>query len=161
VEWLVATDALGGETDTESLTARFDWAFSIGRTRLVPGIETGIDLNDGSEFGGGFDLGGLFRLSGYAPLELIGRESLLGRVVAYRRLNKSIAGVIRAGWYAGVSIEAGNVYDSDESIDSSNLIHGGSLFVGADSPLGPVILGVGVAEGGRDRFYLSFGRSFL
>ncbi len=36
----------------------------------------------------------------------------------------------------------------------------GSAFLGVDSPLGPVYLGYGYAEGGTDSLYLFLGRSF-
>jgi NTE family protein len=37
---------------------------------------------------------------------------------------------------------------------------GGSVFLGAESPLGPVYLAAGFGEGGTRAFYLLLGRTF-
>ena len=62
-------------------------------------------------------------------------------------------------FYAGASLEAGNVYAHDESITGTSLLTGWSLFVGADTPLGPFFFGYGRSED-RDRFYLTIGDRF-
>ena len=62
--------------------------------------------------------------------------------------------------YIGASVEAGNVWDSREAVSVESLIYAGSVFVGIDSPLGPIFFGYGQAEGGNDSFYLSFGSLF-
>ena len=36
----------------------------------------------------------------------------------------------------------------------------GSAFVGTDTPLGPIYLGYGAAEGGHDAIYFFIGQSF-
>lgn len=159
--WSREVEDLGGETRGERLDAEIDWALSIGRTRFVPGIDVSVDLDDGPAQGIGAELGGLFRLSGYAPLELLGAESALGRLIVYTRLNRSPLRLIPAGWYAGVSLEAGNVFAPGASIDAEDLLYGGAAFLGANTPLGAMLVGYGVTEPGRERFYLSFGRSFL
>lgn len=158
VRWSLATRALGGETEGETLAVELDWAFPAGRFRLVPGVRLGFDLEPSTGTGGGFELGGLFRLSGYAPLEKIGAEAALGRLVVYRRLDRRVLNLVPAGWYAGVSIEAGEVFESGASIDGSDLLWGGALFLGADTPFGPMLVGYGYSEPDRDRIYLSFGR---
>ncbi|WAC63794.1 hypothetical protein OVA13_03115 [Pseudoxanthomonas sp. SL93] len=38
-----------------------------------------------------------------------------------------------------------------------DMLGAGSVFVGADTFLGPIFLGYGRAEGGQDSFYLTFG----
>lgn len=161
VEWRRATEALGGQTNTEAVEVEVDWTFSIGGARLVPGARAVIDLKDTGAFGEGATLGGLFTLSGYGPFELIGNESVLGRVIYYQRLTKEVLGTLPAGWYVGASLEAGNVFDIDETIAASELLYGGAIFVGADTPLGPMILGFGYSEPSSQRVYLSFGRSFF
>jgi NTE family protein len=127
----------------------------------MPGAEASLVLDDDPSVSSGATLGGLFRLSGYAPFELIGREGVLGRVIVYRQLNRKVLEILPTGWYAGVALEAGNVFQADQSIDASDLLYGGTAFVGADTPIGPLILGIGYADPDRTRVYLSFGRSFF
>ena len=44
--------------------------------------------------------------------------------------------------------------------DRSCAILAGSVFVGWSTPLGPLYLGYGIAEGGQDSAYLFLGRTF-
>ena len=51
--------------------------------------------------------------------------------------------------YAGLSLEAGNVWDTSDQISSGDLLFAVSLYLGADTPLGPLYLAWGMAEGGN------------
>jgi NTE family protein len=62
--------------------------------------------------------------------------------------------------YAGASLEAGNVWDDLDNADVEDLLIAGSVFLGADTPLGPLYLAVGRGEGGRDSLYFFLGRTF-
>ena len=60
--------------------------------------------------------------------------------------------------YAGGSLEFGNVWDERSDIDWDSLRFGGSLFVGADTIIGPLYLGYGQADSGNGALYLFLGR---
>jgi NTE family protein len=45
-------------------------------------------------------------------------------------------------------------------VDFGDLEAGGSLFLGAESPFGPVYLAAGLASGGDRAFYLYLGKTF-
>ena len=62
--------------------------------------------------------------------------------------------------YLGVSVEAGNVWATRDDVDCGDLETGGSLFLGAESPFGPVYLAAGLASGGEMAFYLYLGKTF-
>jgi NTE family protein len=104
-------------------------------------------------------LGGLFRLSGWAPGELVGDYMAFGSLV-YRYRIGSLPRILGGGLYGGVSLEAGNVWENPYDVDVTRLYPAGSAFLGGDTPLGPVYLGVGFSEGGRYAFYLQLGRVF-
>jgi NTE family protein len=152
---------LGGETESSYLRTEGNWALSVGRNTIVPGIELGLALDSEENLVEGFELGGRLRLSGYSPGELYGREGLVGRLVFYRQLNRRMLRLVQPGWYVGASVEAGNVYLADDPVTFNSLLAGGSIFVGADTPLGPIVLGVGFAQPDRNRIFLSIGRSLL
>jgi NTE family protein len=59
-----------------------------------------------------------------------------------------------------MSLEAGNVYSREDAITWDSLRYGGTLFAGAETPLGPAYLGWGWTEPDRDRFYLVIGDRF-
>ena len=60
----------------------------------------------------------------------------------------------------GASFEAGNVWQTRDDVDYGDLDTAGSLFLGAESPFGPVYLAAGFSEGGASAFYLLLGRTF-
>jgi NTE family protein len=52
----------------------------------------------------------------------------------------------------------GNVYaEREQFLSLENLIYAGSIFVGLDSPFGPIFLGYGYADSGEASLYLNFG----
>jgi len=62
--------------------------------------------------------------------------------------------------YLGATLEAGNVWDDRDDMAFDDLIVAGSVFVGLDSPIGPVYFAYGHAEGGNDSVYLFLGQPF-
>jgi NTE family protein len=107
-----------------------------------------------------FTLGGFQALSGYTRDSLAGNYAGLGSLVYYRRLNQQSLLPTDLPVYAGASIEAGNVWLRRRDATLDDLIVAGSLFLGVDSPLGPVFLGAGVGERGQRALYLRIGQQF-
>jgi NTE family protein len=101
-------------------------------------------------------LGGFLNLSGYAERSLHGDQAVLGRAVVYRRTGQMDA-LFSTPIYIGASLEAGNAWQSRSQVDLGSLIYAGSLFLGVQTPLGPLFLGYGYAQGGHNSVYLTFG----
>ncbi|MCZ6895683.1 MAG: patatin-like phospholipase family protein [Gammaproteobacteria bacterium] len=100
-----------------------------------------------------FRAGGLFNLSGFEFNQLSGQH--YGRLIGmYRRQFGHMA---FADLSAGTSLEYGNVWENRGDIDIDDGLFAGSLFLGADTAIGPVYLGYGLAEGGNSSFYLYIG----
>jgi NTE family protein len=55
-------------------------------------------------------------------------------------------------------VEIGNVWQARDEISLDNSIGSGSIWVGADTVVGPVYLGYGRAEGGVNSVYFYLGR---
>jgi NTE family protein len=62
--------------------------------------------------------------------------------------------------FVGGSIEAGEVWSRPDEFALDDVRFGGSVYVGANTALGPVYLAFGRSEGGRQSAYLVIGRSF-
>ena len=107
-----------------------------------------------------YSLGGFTRLSGYSPDEISGRHAGLLSFIGYQRLNEKAVSPIDQPLFIGFSLEAGNVFQDRDEIRWGNTLSGGSLFVGADTVLGPGYLSFGRTEGGRQSVTLSVGRPF-
>jgi len=105
------------------------------------------------------ELGGFLNLSGYHKNALIGNHKVFGALAYQYDLGKSLFGLSDFPVYLGISIEAGNVWAAADSIQLDELIAAGSLFVGTDSKLGPIALGVGYTEDGNSSVYLYLGKN--
>ncbi len=158
--YTVSSDTLGAETAFERVWGSASYAHSFGEYTLVPYLEYGENLEPAESFFDLFFIGGFGRLSGLGQRELFGERVALARVVGYRRLwSLDLAGM-NVGLYAGGSLEAGNVYFEGEPLTWDSLQSAWSVFVGADTFIGPVFIAYGHSEGGRDRVYFSIGHMF-
>ena len=68
--------------------------------------------------------------------------------------------ILQVPIYAGFSVEYGNVFDRLADIDIDDMRAGGSVFIGLDSFIGPILLGFGMTEGGSKAVYLAVGSLF-
>jgi len=161
--------AIGNRTSSEFLGAdySFDRLFVDGSYYATWGRETfALNLKLGDVHSGAapvndsFFLGGFLNLSGYSRKELIGQSLGFGKILYQHRLNQETGGIIDIPLYLGASLEAGNVWIDSNDADFDDLVIAGSLFFGADTPVGPVYLAYGMAQDDRDSFYFSLGRRF-
>nr|WP_086940500.1 patatin-like phospholipase family protein [Thaumasiovibrio occultus] len=106
------------------------------------------------------DLGGLFNLSGYNRYELNGRYSAIGVLKYKYQLFNIDYGFVKSRLFVGGSLERGNVWQSKDAISFDSMLTAGSVFIGADSVLGPMYLGYGQVEDGSSAVYFSLGSHF-
>jgi NTE family protein len=139
---------------------RLDWSgakpLSWGRNTLLGSAEFGSDLGGGLPPYDKFHLGGPNRLSGYRLNQLRGDQKLLLKLRYYRRIF-DLTGPIGEGIYAGVGAGAGAVLESGDTWTVDSLIPSASVFLGAETMIGPFNLGWGWAEVGHQTFYLTLG----
>jgi NTE family protein len=148
---------LGGDWSYDEVSASAMGARSFGEWTVHGGVEAS------GPFGGTtlpfFDLnrmGGFGRVSGLRTGQVSGQYAGLARVGTRFRVSK-LPSLVGSGIFVGATVEAGNVWDRTRDIGLSSLIWGGSLYGAADTILGPVYLGWGVAEEGRNTFFFSLG----
>jgi NTE family protein len=151
-----ATDWLGSAFDFEQIAGKGTLAFSRGKNNFFVAYEAGYSFDNTAPVERWFQLGGLGRLSGLVPNQLIGRHAALATFAYYRRLNNF--DLVPA--YAGFTLETGNVWNFASQIGFDDLRYSGSLFVGADTPLGPVYLAVGHSDNGENAVYFYVGNPF-
>ncbi|MCP2088439.1 UNVERIFIED_ORG: NTE family protein [Paraburkholderia sediminicola] len=135
-------------------------AASYGRHSINASIEAGND------FGGtnltnpfGFTLGGFQHLSAYAADQLSGNSMVYGQITYMNQLATFNASPIR-GLFAGLSLEAGNVWNRDSQFGSGPLKRSVTVFTAMTSSFGPIYLGVAFAPGGRHNFYFQLGHTY-
>jgi NTE family protein len=159
--WLADRDSLGATRDADIVRASWQLARSHQRYSFVWSMDAGSALDDAvnspNEL---FTLGGLFDISGLPPDALAGTQYGIARGIVYRRISRGGTGLFEFPAYLGVSVEVGNAWATRDDVDLGNLETGGSLFLGAESPFGPVYLAAGLANGGERAFYLYLGKTF-
>jgi NTE family protein len=116
------------------------------------GITKAREVNPISDF----NLGGFLRLSGLRTDQLSGDYMGFARAVYYHQIgNMPLLG---RGIYVGGSLEGGNTWAERSDISASKLYGAGSVFIAADTWLGPFYFAWGHASGGQSSFYIFLGR---
>ncbi len=156
VEGSVFSRSLGGDEDYNQATLSIFKAQSWGRNTFVFGGTLRTTLDDDAPIQSRFRLGGFLELSGLERHQLSGQHSARLLAVYYRRIGDFQ--LIPA--YVGISLEAGNVWQDQSDIDAADLLASGSIYLGFDTPIGPIHVGYGHTHGGRDTAFLFMGKPF-
>jgi len=154
---LFASSSALGSTDAYN---RWDasglGAWSFGNNTLSVGLKAGGKL--GSEPLPRYDQfqwGGFLQQSGYPTGALITDNFTFGRLVYY---NKFVRQKLLEGVYAGASLEMGHYGTPLVPGSPSGTLKSGSVFLGADTPIGPLYFGYGRASDNNSSWYLYLGR---
>ncbi|MSR63447.1 MAG: hypothetical protein EXS08_13470 [Planctomycetes bacterium] len=158
-EWFLPSNSQQVGND-EAIQFRLDHAQRHGEDSLILGAELDSVLNDQASVQSFFPLGGFLRLSGLAADAISGPTAALARAVYLHPLQGRSLESRPFTWYAGGSLEVGNVFNEWRDITLKGLQPAGSMFLGVDTIIGPSYLGVGLAEGGETSVFLVFGRVF-
>jgi NTE family protein len=152
----VADGSFGSDRDYKRVEAQVSGAKSWGAHTLTAAAWGGSDLDSDLPAYEAFTLGGPLRLSGYRIDEFAGRRMTFGRLTYYNRAI-ALPGFLGTGVFLGASLEAGEVKRRFDGFPSAGTIWSGSVFLAADSFLGPGYLGLGAGEKGRWSLFLLLG----
>lgn len=153
---VTSRDWLGASDDYDLLGLDILHAGTWGRDSLLTGLRLAGNLGGEVPLQAYYRLGGLLNLSGFNQAELSGPYAGLARAIYLRDLGTSLVTT-----YAGASLELGNTWAERDEIGFDDVRVAGSLFVGADTIIGPVYLGYGYADGGNNAIYLYLGPPWL
>jgi NTE family protein len=157
LEWRASRQRLlEADADFDQLLLSGSYAKTWGRHTLLTTLRWDTTISGTTPDSRLFRMGGFFDISGLNRNQLSGQHATRIGTAYYRR----IGDLALFPAFAGMSLELGNVWDSRSDVASSDSILGGSLWAGVDTPVGPVYVGYGLAEGGEDAFYISLGRVF-
>jgi len=147
---------IGADDNYNKIEASFLKAYTYKKYTILASATFGSYLGKEIPYYDEFTLGGFLNLSGFHQNQLRGQRVGLGRIVTYWNASQSLLG----RFYLGGSLEAGNVWDKDEDIEFNNLRLAGNVFIGYDTPFGPLYLGFGHADGENNALYFYLGRAF-
>jgi len=103
-----------------------------------------------------FTLGGPLNLSGYRIDQFSGERVAFARILYFNHAVK-LPKLLGSGVYAGGSLEAGQVKEQLNGAPDTGTLVSASVFLAADSFLGPAYFGFGVGQSGRMNIYLVLG----
>ena len=125
--------------------------FSFGRYTLIAMLrraDTGLELGE--------RLGGPFNLTGTRLGEVAGSRGTLARLFVVRNISDAFGDIVMP-IYLGTSLETGYARGG-EFAGPSDWQRAFSIFVGADSVVGPIYVLAGKTFGGGTALYLMWGR---
>lgn len=149
-------DALSADFDFDQLSFSASFAKTWERYTLLSTIRYDTTLDGVAPVTSEFRFGGLFDLSG------LGRQMILaqnvGRIGAsfYRQVND----LALFPAFVGASLEYGNAWATRSEISFDDALLGGSIWVGIDTPVGPIYGAYGRTRDRDSAFYLVLGRIF-
>ena len=151
---------LGGDNKLDSLLLSAYVPFSWGKNTLGLALNTATSFNGRPDETNLFQLGGFLSLTAFAPGQLTGNHGGRLSAVYYRRVGGGLGYLTQTPLYLGGSFEAGNVWNDTSDISLSDLKWSSSLFVGADTLIGPIYLGGGLGSNGEAAAFLYIGQLF-
>jgi len=108
-----------------------------------------------------FVLGGLFNLSGYEPYSQVGNDMFLGVLrYRYKLRDGGFFGSLNSPFYVGASFEMGSTWDENENLNRDRLKNSATLYLAADTFLGPLYLAYAHSDEDTHTFYLFLGEKF-
>ncbi|MFI8395277.1 hypothetical protein CXF97_11495 [Pseudomonas sp. Choline-02u-1] len=150
---------LSSDTRYRQWELNFDKAMSHGPDTLILGGRYGRTLDNANVVTSSFLLGGARQLSGFREDALSGQNVSLMRAVYYRRLTPRSYLPLDFPLYAGASLERGRAWNNDNAFDSG-YINAASVFIGFDTPLGPLNFTYGLNDADEQAVYLNLGQTF-
>jgi NTE family protein len=161
LQWSGVRNATGVGQTSDQVTGSYIGAYTFGRNTLSFSASGGMSLQAHiTNINLLFPLGGFLNLSGLRADSLLGPDFGIARALYYRQIGRGGLGYLDVPTYIGMSLEAGNVWQSRGDAGFGNTQKDASVFVGFDTFLGPVYVATGFDQHGNEAYYLFLGRTF-
>lgn len=148
--------SLGGDISYDKLDVTAGSAFGNDDDALLLLGEAGSDLGTTLPAYEQFALGGFLSLAGRRQGELRGDKIFDAHLIYTHHAYNLVSGLGK-GLYFGAGLDAGNVWQVGQRVTAGDMQYGASLFVGADTVLGPLYFGVGAGQDGNRTWFLFLG----
>jgi NTE family protein len=160
LNWSQGLTSLGSSLDYQTLQGAGIYATGFGRHAFVLSVGGGDTIQGRLPIEQLFELGGPFNFPGYNVDELSGETYAVARAMYRYRLTDRSQSVISIPLYVGATVVGGNTWARHGDANWDNLKVGGSIFLGADTLIGPVFIVLGAADHGRNAIYFFLGKPF-
>lgn len=148
-------DASSGEYARAQLDGRV--AYNFGDYVFHGRVRAGGSPQGTLPFYDALSMGGFLNMSGFANNQLVGDSLRYASVRGEKIIGRLPLG-LRGDMRVGIGLETGKVDGrySETTLDGWN--DSIALYLGGETPVGPVYLGYGYSSGGSSNFYLSIGK---
>jgi NTE family protein len=142
----------GDSRDVDTYVLSLLTAATVGRLSFLESIFAGRSRDDRSAF----SLGGFLNMTGTPAGSIVGSQAALVSVIAFYRMG-DLPPALGRGWYAGASIEVGNVWARRSDVGFGDLRKAGALVFGFDTVAGPLYLAWGHTHHGHSSVIVLLG----
>ncbi len=160
VEYRRSLTSMGAEEKGSFARIAVGKAMTIDKEVVYLSVEASDIISGATVIDNVATLGGFLHLSGLHENQLLGERGGLARLMYYHELTTFNLGSMTQRMYVGFSAETGNTYNAGDPVTWPSLRLAGSVFVGADTVLGPAYLGYGYENSGQQSVYIVIGRRF-
>lgn len=160
LQWNVGLEALGSETDFQTLRLDGLYAVSRGRQAFNFNVSGGDTIEGDLPLASLFTLGGPFSFPGYSVDELTGETYAVARGMYRYKLTDSSRSLLSVPLYVGATLVAGNVWARHGDAEANDVRVGANVFLAADTVIGPVFITAGATDDGRTALYFFVGKPF-
>lgn len=160
--WTKEVKSFGSDYDYEQVYFEFEKPLTMWSHNITSIVKYGNTYkNDITSLAGTYTLGGLFNLSGYIPYSFNNDNMFLGLIkYSYELKDGGFFGALNTPLYVGFSAEVGNTWTKGESVTYDSIKKSGTIYVAADTFLGPFYLAYGFSGSGEHTAYLYLGEKF-
>ncbi len=152
LSYIHSSEALGADANFEQVQSSWLLSKTWGLHNVLLRGRYNTTLDNDAPLYALMTGGGFLNMSGFEPNELVGQH--FGMVAAGYRYQFDSSGLWPA--YAGMTLEYGNAADRRGDVFGEGVVNG-SLYLGYNSPLGPLYLGYGYNEDRSGVVFLQLG----
>ena len=156
----IGLDELNTDDEYDSISLEALFATRKQTTRYIFSTLLQSVLSETVPIQRAFSRGSLLATSGLRRNAEVGQLAARATAVIYRPLTTERVEALEYPIYFGSSLEVGRVFDDEDDFEVSELLFSGNVFVAADTPVGPVFLGLGASQGEDFSALLSLGLTF-
>lgn len=156
LSWFAGRSGSADVPDYRRAEAYLSGAYSAGPHTVVGTLQAGSSLGSQLPAHEGFVLGGPLRLSGYRVNQFVGASSEFLSLRYYNRVIP-LPSLLGSGAFVGASAEVGRMRDLFDGRGSTGTLWSASVYLAAETFMGPAFLGWGYAGKGNGALYLMLG----
>lgn len=151
---------LNSDADYEGLSLEALMARRMGKVRWVVGGLVSSGLSGVVPQQRAFERGSILSSAGLRTETEVGEHAARASVIAYRSMTTERVQALEYPIFLGATLEYGNVLQEGDEIEFDEGLLTGSVFLGADTPIGPLYLNLGATQTKGFSALLSLGLTF-